>query len=234
MTLELARILVSSLLERLSDDAKAERPRLTGVVSAAERDALRCLLGVPSSTEVSTRASAERESVADEGLPVSPSVAVESTAPQDAIDELTGKDSALAANRGAPAFAEAELEGAQYSGPPAGQSAPNDASADQDFVIDETAWLRSNPSSDGYVLCLDFGTAKSKAFAASVTGDPEDADLVELALGRRDNDLDHAVYTVASSVSVGDDGLMYAGPRHCERACSRESSAILRAAGWIR
>lgn len=105
---------------------------------------------------------------------------------------------------------EARIEAAAPGGEQVEEVAAEDVPA-EDFNVDGTAWSIAAPQSDGYVLSLDFGTAKSKAFAASVNGDPEDADLVELALGRRDNDLDAAVYTVASSVWISNDGLLYAG-----------------------
>jgi molecular chaperone HscA len=62
------------------------------------------------------------------------------------------------------------------------------------------------------VVCLDFGTAKSKAFASlSSEEDPDPADLVELGLGRRDRDQDGAVYSVNSSIWITQDGYMFAG-----------------------
>jgi hypothetical protein len=71
--------------------------------------------------------------------------------------------------------------------------------------------LKANAQSDT-VVCFDFGTAKSKAFAGTVD-DEEDPDprMYELALGQADNDPDGAIYTVHSSVWISDDGLMFAG-----------------------
>jgi molecular chaperone HscA len=62
------------------------------------------------------------------------------------------------------------------------------------------------------VVCFDFGTAKSKAFAGAVS-DEEDPDpqMFELGLGQADNDPDGAVYSVHSSVWISNDGLMFAG-----------------------
>lgn len=72
-----------------------------------------------------------------------------------------------------------------------------------------------------YVVCIDFGTAKSKAFAMPVA-EPEDPDQdmtgFELALGKRDSDIDGAVYSVASSVWIADDGLMFAGSEALRRS----------------
>ncbi len=223
MTPELARILVCSLLERLSDDAKAERPRLTGVVSAVERDALSYLLGGPGSAGVSTLTLAGQESIGEGESPVSSAI----NATQEVNSQLVAGEVSLKANRTLPTITKADAEASEYTGPPAeksDQNSPISMVTDREFVIDETAWSHSTPLSDGYVLCLDFGTAKSKAFAASVEGDPEDADLVELALGRRDKDLDGAVYTVASSVWIGDDGLMYAGAQALRK--SMQSGAV--------
>jgi molecular chaperone HscA len=66
----------------------------------------------------------------------------------------------------------------------------------------------------GYVVCIDFGTAKSKAFAARVSADGDNDDLYdgfELGLGKMDHDLDGAVYSVASSIWISDEGRMFAG-----------------------
>lgn len=68
---------------------------------------------------------------------------------------------------------------------------------------------------DGFgdqVVCLDFGTAKSKAFASvSSDDDPDPTDLVELGLGRRDSDQDGAVYSLNSSIWISQDGYIFAG-----------------------
>jgi molecular chaperone HscA len=63
-----------------------------------------------------------------------------------------------------------------------------------------------------HTVCIDFGTAKSKAFACKV-GDEEliAEDLLELGLGEIDGDLDSSLYSVASSVWISDEGLMYSG-----------------------
>ena len=65
-----------------------------------------------------------------------------------------------------------------------------------------------------YVACIDFGTAKSKAFAALVNAEGDDDgmyDGFELGLGKIDHDLDGAVYSVASSIWISDEGRMFAG-----------------------
>ena len=65
-----------------------------------------------------------------------------------------------------------------------------------------------------WVLCLDFGTAKSKAFAAT---DDEDPDFEPLPVGQADNDLDGAVYEVSSCVWIDDDGLLFVGSEAVKR-----------------
>lgn len=79
------------------------------------------------------------------------------------------------------------------------------------FNIDLTA-LSCSPKED-YVVCIDFGTAKSKAFAARLhpDEDAEEIDGFELGLGKLDGDLDRAVYTVSSSLWISNGGLLYAG-----------------------
>ena len=66
----------------------------------------------------------------------------------------------------------------------------------------------SGSPAPGWTLCLDFGTAKSKAFAAS---DEEEPELVPLAIGKADGDRDGSVHEVSSSVWIDDDGLLFMG-----------------------
>lgn len=67
-----------------------------------------------------------------------------------------------------------------------------------------------------WTLCLDFGTAKSKAFACRVE-ENEVEESLDMPLGKADDDLDGAVYTVNSSVWIDDDGLMFAGSEAVKR-----------------
>ena len=67
--------------------------------------------------------------------------------------------------------------------------------------------LSASPA-PGWTLCLDFGTAKSKAFAAN---DEEEPELVPLAIGNADGDRDRSVHEVSSSVWIDDDGLLFMG-----------------------
>ena len=65
----------------------------------------------------------------------------------------------------------------------------------------------------GWVLCLDFGTAKSKVFAAT---DEEEPELAPLAVGQADDDLDGAVHEVSSCVWI-DDGRLFVGSEAVKR-----------------
>ena len=133
--------LLKNLLARLDADAAAERPLFRGVVSDAERDALRLMLG---------------------GSPP-PTVPVE-----------------------------------------------------PDKTVLNTDALRHDASpAPEWVLCLDFGTAKSKAFAA--TDDEEEPDLEPLPVGQADNDLDGAVHEVSSCVWIDDDGRLFVGSEAVKR-----------------
>lgn len=67
----------------------------------------------------------------------------------------------------------------------------------------------------GWVLCLDFGTAKSKAFAAA--DDEEDPELEPLAVGQADDDLDGAVHEVSSCVWIDDGGRLFVGSEAVKR-----------------
>ena len=65
-----------------------------------------------------------------------------------------------------------------------------------------------------WTLCLDFGTAKSKAFAAT---DEEEPKLEPLPIGEADEDLDGSVHEVSSSVWIDDDGLLFLGSEAVKR-----------------
>ena len=85
--------------------------------------------------------------------------------------------------------------------------------------IDETVLgLETSPEPE-WVLCLDFGTAKSKAFAANNSGE---SDFLEIPLGKMDGDHDKSVYAVSSSVWIDDEGLVFAG-----------SEAVQRGMNWV-
>ena len=66
-----------------------------------------------------------------------------------------------------------------------------------------------------WTLCLDFGTAKSKAFAA--TNEVEEPDLLPLPIGEADGDLDGSVHEVSSSVWIDDNGLLFLGSEAVRR-----------------
>ena len=66
-----------------------------------------------------------------------------------------------------------------------------------------------------WVLCLDFGTAKSKAFAA--TDHEEDPELEPLPIGAGDEDPDESLYEVSSCVWIDDDGRLYVGSEAVKR-----------------
>lgn len=72
-------------------------------------------------------------------------------------------------------------------------------------TLDTRSLERAAAESPGITLCLDFGTAMSKAFAMRGDEGP-----IELALGVRAG---AAGYPVDSSLFVSDDGLIYFGPQ---------------------
>ena len=80
-------------------------------------------------------------------------------------------------------------------------------------ALDESVLARNLPETE-WVLCLDFGTAKSKAFAATQAEEP---DCLELPIGQADSDLDDAVYAVSSSVWIEDDGKAFVGSEAVKR-----------------
>ena len=168
-----ARSLLQSLLSRLDADAAAERPLFGGVVSDAERHALRTLLLggeslVPRSSEEPAR-------------PVEP--AVEPPKPR--------------------------------------------AKTPLPVVELNTDVLRLDASpAPSWVLCLDFGTAKSKAFAAD--DDEEEPELEPLSLGKADEDLDGSVYEASSCVWISDDGQLFVGSEALKRGMNYGDDPALR------
>lgn len=71
--------------------------------------------------------------------------------------------------------------------------------------------LREPGEPGGALLCLDFGTAKSKAFASH-----SDA-LLPLPVGDLDHDLDGSLFAVASSVWIDESGLVFVGSEAIRR-----------------
>ena len=109
-----------------------------------------------------------------------------------------------------------------------GGPAPEPVQTPVEYRIDRTVLELNGPHVPDWVLCVDFGTAMSKAFACRTDGESaldelelDDLDLLELPLGNADRragvvgpagyGADDSVYAVVSSVWIDDDGLMYAG-----------------------
>ena len=152
-----AALLLRNLLARLDADAATEKPQFRGVVSDAERDAMRSLL---------------------EGAGNSPT-----HSPPEAVQE------------------------SPKHRPPATRSPA---------VTLNTEVLRLDTSpKPHWTLCLDFGTAKSKAFAAS--DDEDEPKLSPLPVGKADEDLDGSVHEVSSSVWIDDNGLLFVGSEAIKR-----------------
>ena len=97
-----------------------------------------------------------------------------------------------------------------------GQPAP---AAVQPHTIDETVLRYERSPKPDWVLCLDFGTAKSKACAATGGDELNEPELIEIPLGKADkDDLDNSIFTVSSSVCIDDDGRMFAGSEAIKRS----------------
>lgn len=173
-----AVLLLKNLLARLEADAVADRPQFRGIVSDAEREALRVLLGSVGPPPPS-RPTPPVEPAVERREPVQPPEPVESPAVAEPPEEDTAETPSPAV--------ELNLDAVRpdISPPPE------------------------------WVLCLDFGTAKSKAFAA--TDDEEDPELQPLPIGVSDEDLDGSVYEVSSCVWIDDDGRLFVGSEAVKR-----------------
>jgi len=183
-----AKSLLESLLSRLEADARREIPQYEGVVSGLERKALAAIV---------------RSLATDQSRNI-------------AASEILASDPELAAGRSDSAQ---HLQTSETISPQEHQtpSAILMGPRSQRFKLDETA-LSGRTAADGNILCIDFGTAKSKAFASTLNRDDDEPELHEIGLGRKDNDIDGSAYTVASSVWISDDGLVFAGSEALRRS----------------
>lgn len=181
-------LLLRNLLSRLDADRESEQPRYRGVVSDAEREALRALLD-QRSPGGGGRERADRD------------------------DEQTPE--------------------------------PDSEPLPPPIRIDETVLGLNAAQQPEHVLCVDFGTAMSKAFACRTDGEStldelelDDLDLLALALGDADRGAgaadaagygdDDSVYAVVSSVWIDDSGLMFAGSGALNRGRLHERAGATR------
>lgn len=94
--------------------------------------------------------------------------------------------------------------------------------AQSDFVskINKEALERTEPENSDVILCLDFGTARSKAFATQF--DEESITYLELGLGVRAGE-DNLTYPVSSSLWIDENSRIYFGREAISRSLqSRE------------
>ena len=96
--------------------------------------------------------------------------------------------------------------------------------------VTRTALQRNAVEDPDLALCFDFGTARSKAFAASAAEGDDEVDLVEIPLGDLDNDVDGSVYAISSSAWIDDKGLVFVG----SEAIRRSQAAVYRGASRAR
>ena len=82
---------------------------------------------------------------------------------------------------------------------------------------------RDKPSDDYVKLCLDFGTAMSKAFATRESDD----DLLSLPLGRRGKE-PNMIFPVSSTLYIGRDDKIYFGSEAITKSLSDQHSGRLR------
>ena len=168
------------MLARLQADAAVDRPQFLGIVSDAEREALRVVLGAVGDP-AQGRAVPRVDPVVERPEPVQPPEPAESPAVAEPPEEDVAEPPPLAV----------------------------------ELNLDAVCPDVSPPPE--WVLCLDFGTAKSKAFAATDKGEP---DFEPLPLGDDDGDLDGSKYEVSSCVWIDDDGRLFVGAEAVKRGMS--------------
>jgi len=179
---KIAQALLQSLLARLDVDARREIPQFEGVISNLERQALRSILKLSGGEPEP----GEVRTISPPRPPEGPVAEVED--PRACLDTVEE-----------PSPVEKPEPAPLMPGPRAAE-----------FTLDETALSTGEPALPRHILCLDFGTAKSKACAATV-GDDGNPQLLDIGIGRRDDDIDRSAYTVTSSVWISDDGLVFVG-----------------------
>ena len=97
--------------------------------------------------------------------------------------------------------------------PPAMEPAQKHAAPELPKVsLDLSSLKRSHPSITNTILCLDFGTATSKAFASTEAGEHLELELGKAAGG--------AGYTLPSSVFIAEDGKAYFGSEAIDKSLS--------------
>lgn len=181
-------------LESLVDRLDAKLSAFKGLVSSQEHNALKWLLE-----------RARRQAAATESAP------------------------ALTPTASASTFGAARArEGIVVRGPsampvppaPAPQSAPK-PKARPTVKLDLASVNRDKVDKPDLTLCVDFGTAQSKACVAEHKSgsDATDYQLIEIGLGLEDGDQE-TVYPVSSSVWIDDDGLMWFGAEAIRRSSS--------------
>ncbi len=190
--LNLETVLLKNLLDRLQADAAADRPQFLGIVSDAEREALRVVLEAAGAAPSPPRRPPPVDPVVERPEPAPLPEPVDSPAVAEPPDEDVAEPP--------PAFVELNLDAVHpdISPPPE------------------------------WVLCLDFGTAKSKAFAATVTDEEEeDSKLQPLALADYDKD-DTSEYELSSCVWIEDDGRLFVGSEAANRGKSYHGESATR------
>lgn len=191
MNKDTARALLESLLDRM--DAQEGKWRI-GTISALERAAL----------EVALRELTRDDAAASE-MPMTGTDGQSVTAPVIPLPT----DAAPATDPGPSDLPAAPLVSVSETETPTRLTVLNKR------VLDLSA-----PGDQDVILCLDFGTAMSKAFAMRTNNTP-----VELALGRRAG---ASGYPVESSIFISNEGVLYFGPQAVRRGMDAAESGRLR------
>lgn len=119
------------------------------------------------------------------------------------------------------ALAIGEGGGAHEPEEPSGDSnIPKQEKAGAHVDLNLRALEITSPENPEVTLCLDFGTAMSKAFAMKGYSSP-----IELALGKRAG---VSGYPVDSSIFIADDGLMFFGPQAVARGADAAEAGRVR------
>jgi molecular chaperone HscA len=215
-----AAILLDNLIARIAHDPATNQHTLPGVLSRNEVAALHAALAAlgepvshaqPSSTPPTSLKPADVAPIAPIAAPVVPEVppVPKDIAPGPTIAAATS----LSLDSSATGPVPTEVEPAKPASEVASTPVPRDPARD---VREFAAARRAATPDPDIILCLDFGTARSKAFAAGPSTNGTGG-YIDLGLGKLAGE-PNAVYAVSSSLWIEDDGLVFVGPTAVRRS----------------
>jgi len=219
--------LLASLLARIRADAKAGGRYFAGLVSEQEREALETahslLRNSPTPDDREVSGDLEHEQAEDDaGLTHALTEDGESGRRQAGEGASHGEGSESAGGVLRASFDHSES-------PAPARVEPTVAAGVPKRPIVRTALARQAPDAPEVTLCLDFGTAKSKAFCGvwDREGPRTEWLPLDLSIGTQAQEGDGNIYSVTSSMWLSPEGSVYVGWPAVEKSLEREGGRRL-------